>query len=232
MMNDAISTVMMPLRTCNVCSSTSVFSTRNQTWEECFVLNCSNCGNKWYICPVHNKRFGIKSFGRMNKHFRDNHSYNCCRKQIYNDNTQDNGSHEDNDVLQNFDDESDNSVTPKKRSILKESNGLELVSKKTKIFDFFESNDIPQYFVDEFSEEGKGSCGLVGNAFQMSTKGSYAPIQETLFHLELTNFLTNFTVKNQIKIISLVNRSRNIKFDSTRIPRSMKDMNNFYMKSK
>ena len=48
----------------------------------------------------------------------------------------------------------------------------------------------------------------------------------------MTNFLTNFTVKNQLKIISLMNRSRNIKFESTRIPRSMKDMNDFYMKSK
>lgn len=231
-MNNAISTVMMPLRRCNECSSTSVLSTRNQTWEECFVLNCPNCENKWYICPVHNKRFGIKSFGRMNKHFRDKHSYNLCGNQINNNNTQDDGSYEDNDVLQNLDYDSDNTASPKKRSIIKESNESGVISKKAKIFELFKSNDIPQYFIDEFNEEGKGSCGLVGNAFQMSTKGSYAPVQETLFHLELTNFLTNFTVKNQLKIISLMNRSRNIKLESTRIPRSMKDMNNFYMKSK
>ena len=87
------------------------------------------------------------------------------------------------------------------------------------------------YYKDEFEEKGKGICGLVGNAFKQSDKGSFAVIEETLFHMDMTNFLSKFTLDNQLKIISLVNQSRNIQFHTSRVPRSIKDINSFYMKS-
>ena len=47
----------------------------------------------------------------------------------------------------------------------------------------------------------------------------------------MTNFLCKFTLDDQLKIISLVNQSRKIQFHTSRIPRSLKDLNSFYMKS-
>ena len=44
-------------------------------------------------------------------------------------------------------------------------------------------------------------------------------------------FLSKLTLDDQLKIISLVNQSRKIQFHNSRIPRSLKYLNSFYMKS-
>ena len=73
---------------------------------------------------------------------------------------------------------------------------------------------------------------LVGNTFQMSNTGTYAAMEESLFYMELTNFLTKLTVNQQNKVIYLIKKGRNINFQSTRIPKSVKNIKCFYVKSK
>ena len=231
-MSCAASTLMISLRTCSECSCTTVISTPNITWKNCFVLNCTKCGNKWYVCPEHNKRFGIKSFYRMNKHFREYHICKSVTNQKGNHITEEENNNGDTVTFLDTEDSCDIKDSHSKRYLESHNYKSDKMCKKAKILQFMESNEISPYFVDEFKEKGRGPCGLVGNAFQMSSKATYAPIQETLFHMELTNFLSNLTVRNQVKIISLLNKSRNIQFHTTRIPRSVKDLNTFYMKSK
>ena len=72
-----------------------------------------------------------------------------------------------------------------------------LHNKKTKLMNH---NNTRKYFVDEIKEEGNGVCGIVGNAFQMSINGTYASMEESLFHMELTNFLTKLTINQQTKL--------------------------------
>ncbi len=66
----------------------------------------------------------------------------------------------------------------------------------------------------------------------MSNNGTDAELEESLFHMELTNFLTKLTFHQQIKVVSLVNKGRNVNLQTTRIPKSVQDINHFYMKSK
>ena len=73
-MNIEISNLIVPLKTCNKCNNTNISYSLSNMWHECSVVNCRDCGNKWYICSSHQKKFGIKSFGRMNKHFKEFHS--------------------------------------------------------------------------------------------------------------------------------------------------------------
>ena len=94
-----------------------------------------------------------------------------------------------------------------------------------------EDKYISQYFTDEFKENGKGISGLLDNAFKQTDKGSLSQIEETLFHVDMTIFLSKLTLDDQLEIISLVNQSRKIQFHNSRIPRSLKDLNSFYMKS-
>ena len=69
-----ISKLIVPLRTCNNFNNTNITSSPINIWHECSVINCNFCGNKWYICLHHQKKFGMKSFGRMYKHFKEFHS--------------------------------------------------------------------------------------------------------------------------------------------------------------
>ena len=94
-----------------------------------------------------------------------------------------------------------------------------------------EDKYISQYYTDEFKENGKGICGLVDNAFKQTDKCSLSQIEETLFHVDMTIFLSKLTLDDQLKIISLINQSRKNQFLTSRIPRSLKDLNSFYMKS-
>ena len=168
----------------------------------------------------------------MNKHFREYHICKSVTNQKGNHITEEENNNGDTVTFLDTEDSCDIKDSHSKRYLESHNYKSDKMCKKAKILQFMESNEISPYFVDEFKEKGRGPCGLVGNAFQMSSKATYAPIQETLFHMELTNFLSNLTVRNQVKIISLLNKSRNIQFHTTRIPRSVKDLNTFYMKSK
>ena len=60
----------------------------------------------------------------------------------------------------------------------------------------------------------------------------YTSMEEAIFHIHLTNFLTKIPTTYQNKLIGLLNRARNIEMQCTKIPRTTKDVNMFYLKSK
>ena len=231
-MSGYLPTRIVPLKICSKCKNKDIISIPNNKWQECYVCCCQKCGKKWYICATHNKRFGIKSFGRMNKHFQQYHAIMPTLNKEY----------DHCDMVPLIDNEICNEATPpkndqleiphKKRNINMTDNvGTEIIlhNKKPKLMNH---NNTRKYFVDEIKEEGNGVCGMVGNAFQMSIKGTYASMEESLFHMELTNFLTKLTINQQIKVVSLINKGRKVNFQSTRIPKSVQDINHFYMTSK
>lgn len=222
---------IVPLKICSKCKGKDMITIPNNVWKECFVFCCKSCGNKWYICATHNKRFGIKSFGRMNKHFQlfhalttsqDTQEDQCAMIELF-----------DSDIsleTQQISPEK-NSDSYKKRDILTsdilcKENPL---NKKPKLMNH---NNSRKYFIDEIKGQGNGIRGLVGDAFQMSNTGTYAELEESLFHIELTNFLTKLTFNQQVKVVSLINKGRNVSLQTTRIPKSVQDINHFYMKSK
>ena len=87
----------MQLKICSKCGKSDVELTMNTTWQDCSVLNCVKCGNRWYVCFKHNKRFSLKSFTRMNNHFR---MYHTCAEIKDNINTgPDNYNFKNDDIL-------------------------------------------------------------------------------------------------------------------------------------
>ena len=52
----------MQLKICSKCGQSNVELTINMTWQDCSVLNCVKCENRWYVCFKHNKRFSVKSY--------------------------------------------------------------------------------------------------------------------------------------------------------------------------
>ena len=225
-------TLPVPLKHCSKCNNTDIFKTQNNVWKDCYVFNCQKCGNKWYICSVHNKRFGIKSFGRMNKHFKQYHmndslseeeDTNCTIISSTNNEVSLESYSPNNNVLQKENNKRDLS------KVVGIHNSFQQSYKKKK---FITKTNTSKYFLDEFKQKGIGVCGLVGNAFQISSNDTYAPLEESIYHLQLTNFLKNLTVTQQNKMMSLINKSNKINLQMTRIPKSVKDINCFYMKSK
>ena len=229
-MTEDISNLIEPLKTCIKCNNTNITSTPNNIWHECSVINCNFCGNKWYICVQHQKKFGIKSFARMNKHFKDFHSSKTefVRKQQNIDIMSENED-TDNLFIDIEDSNRDEQILNKKRP---PHEGHSSICKKMKSgTDSLKITN--QYFLDEFNLKGSGVCGLAGSAFQMCNQGlAYTPMKEAMFHMDLTNFLTKIPVSQQNKLIDLLNRARNIEMQCSRIPRTTKDVNLFYLKSK
>ena len=229
-MNIEISNLIVPLKTCNKCNNTNISYSLSNMWHECSVVNCRDCGNKWYICSSHQKKFGIKSFGRMNKHFKEFHS---PRKSLVENQVDDevNSQNENMNVLLVNDDEFNDIGNPFNKKRLHDE-GNSSTQKRMKF-----GTDFPKvsnkYFLDEFNQRGSGVCGLVGSAFQMCNQGLvYSSMEEAIFHMDLTNFLTKIPSTYQNKLIGLLNRARNIDMKCTRIPRTTKDVNLFYLKSR
>ena len=221
----------MQLKFCSKCGQSDVELTMNMTWHDCSVLNCVKCGNRWYVCFKHHKRFSVKSYTRMNNHFR---LYHTCTELKDNINTDlANNDSNKNDVFSPilYLDQMSGQYNDLKRDLDHMDRLEENTFQKPKLSNSIDKNNICQYYTDEFKEKGKDIRGLVVNAFKQSDKDSFAQMEEILFHMDMTAFLSKFTLDNQLKIISLVNQSRNIQFHTSRIPRSLKDINSFYIKS-
>ena len=153
----------MQLKICSKCGKSDVESTMNTTWQDCSVLNCVKCGNRWYVCFKHNKRFSVKSFTRMNNHFRLYHTCSELKDNINTDFANENSNCRNNDFSPiPYLDKISRPYNHLKRDLDHMDRLEENSFKKQKLTNSIDEDNISQYFTDEFKEKGKGICGAVG----------------------------------------------------------------------
>ena len=216
--------IILPLRICNKCCSENVTSTQSPIWKDCTILHCISCENQWYVCSIHAKRFSSSCFKKMNRHFLIHHK---------NENIIDyENSNKECVQLPNtiFEDDipyTDNQYN-KRQICSNQEQDHHLIQNRKRIKNEHESTN-NGFFWDEMEKDSNGIHNLVLSSFQRcKQQNSNIPHEEALFHIQLTNFLTSLSENKQAKLVMLLNKSRNINFTNTRLPRSILETRTFY----
>ena len=88
------------------------------------------------------------------------------------------------------------------------------------------------FFVHQSKSLSHAITHLVGQSFSQSTSSFNLPsIEESTFHLQLANILSQLPSTLHLDIIQLLNDAKSLEMTSTRLPLSLNDVSRFYTKT-
>ena len=222
--------ILEKLTLCKKCNNYKITSTKHYQWSACFIYKCQICKTYWYVCKEHSKRFGETQVSRMNRHFKTK-SHFVNSQNLVQDLTESRGLH--NECSKHTSDEDDDYNS----HCMDFDDDIQLVESSVSECDnddYSESETQLTKFVHEESHlKGKGVSTLIGRAFQQSNHCSILPtLDETLYHIEICEFLSKITTDQQLQFLQILNKSQRMTFTRTRIPTTMDDIRKFYTYNK
>ena len=221
----------MTCKKCKHVNSRSSLTMHSHRESPYFLLcNCSSCHEVWFLCPLHNRRWSIKNQYHAIQHFR-NPSISHVSVEINNlSNENDNTNSED---TMNYNDDTvlDDNIT--------NTNDSHMNLNDTNKFSFMSTNS-QQYFklLTEKDTEIPAQY-IVHAAFAQhsSPSSQFCNLFETELHLQATRLCLSTSNMHHTQIATIfnmlqscINSSENVKkFDTTRLPTSMAEINKFYI---
>ena len=207
---------------CKYCSKCDVRKTSHIRWDECIIYKCTHCYKFWYVCELHNQRFASSRVSVMNRHFTKYHSQ-PIKKNMYSESAQTEMTSIDNinynaedsaDLLQCDHSNSTHHCIPTHDTMMEHIQKYSCIS---------------SYFEDELGHNGYGLNNIVSNAFTQTNQPN-APIShdEALFHIDVCDLLLKLKSSQQHQLLRILNNAKVTSMQSTRIPRSLADVRNFY----
>ena len=196
-------------------------------------VTCEGCNDAWFVCSVHNRRWSTKKRAAAVKHFTDvtiDHSSTQASAvtSALNHGTANPNNYDDNDFFLTQDDD--------------EATGHQFrptVCVNVNAFDCMSSNSQRYFTLMSNKPDQHPAQYLVHSAFSGNAvfSSQYCSIFETKFHIQTTRLCLALTHLQHAQLVHMLqmlascvhNNDNTNKFESSKIPTSLADVNKFYL---